>query len=177
MQRCSTGRLLLYLLISGLITLQGCSAKEQSMQGMKVGLHIDAVLEFVTEYPLDWSKDRRVVYGTNDGEVRWTYPDDAKIMLRVLSYERPAEISSPAQRLTRELPDYPGQNILVSEKELLPAGEAVHLTAQTPKADVEAYQLTTTSRNYTIALIVPRETLAEYKVMMSEIIQSFNFVE
>ncbi|NIQ09814.1 MAG: hypothetical protein GWO08_07710, partial [Gammaproteobacteria bacterium] len=82
-----------------------------------------------------------------------------------------------AQRLTHELPDYPGQSIIINQEELLPAGEAIHLIVQTPKADIEAYQLTTTSRNYTIALIVLRETLAEHKDVMTEVIQSFNFVK
>ena len=36
-------RLLPCLILTGLVMLQGCAAREQTLPGMKIGMHIDAV--------------------------------------------------------------------------------------------------------------------------------------
>ncbi len=170
-------KLVLTLLIPFMLALLACSAKEQPMQGMKIGMHIDAVLEFVVEYPLDWAKDRRINYGSYHGEVRWTHPDDSATMLRILSYQRRDSPEDPIEMLAQDLQDHPEQKVILNEKIILPAGEATHIIAQTPKTDIEAYQLRTADRDYTIALVVPRETLADHNVVMTRVSQSFNFVK
>ena len=71
-------------------------------------MHIDAVLEFVIEYPLDWQKDRRVIYGTSNGEVRWSHQTHSgDVMLRVISKKNaiPANISE--NQLSEQFLDYP----------------------------------------------------------------------
>ena len=76
------------LLIFFLITLPGCALTGASPSEIKVGLHIDAVLELVVEYPLHWKKDRRLEYGRNEGEIRWTPPEQDNTLLQVTSYFR-----------------------------------------------------------------------------------------
>ena len=49
-------KLFLCLLAAALLGLSGCASKGQSTSAMKVGMHIDAVLEFAVEYPLQWKK-------------------------------------------------------------------------------------------------------------------------
>ena len=61
------------LLVCSLL-LQGCATMQDTGSKIKTGMHIDAVLECAIEYPLLWTKDRRLTYGTKSGELRWKPP-------------------------------------------------------------------------------------------------------
>ena len=96
----------LVLLLLTCFFLANCARQGLSTDQKKIGMHIDAVLEFVIEYPLDWKKDRRVIYGTSNGEVRWTrQTDSGNVMLRVISKKSiiPADISEG--QLAEQFPD------------------------------------------------------------------------
>jgi hypothetical protein len=142
------------------------------MQGMKIGMHIDAVMEFVVEYPLDWPKERRLDYGSSDGEVRWTHPEDPAIKLRIISHQR-KQVETAEQKLALALPEHPSQIVMLNESTTLPAGAGRHLRVQTERNDLEAYLLTSTNRDFMIVLIAPRDRLSEYGEVMARISQSF----
>ncbi|MDH3454733.1 MAG: hypothetical protein OEL80_06250, partial [Desulfuromonadales bacterium] len=86
LRRLSTTRSALCLLLSCCAMLQGCASTGKPAAEVKTGMYIDAGLEFVVEYPLAWNKDRRLVFGRREGEVRWTHPEHPHTLLRIKSY-------------------------------------------------------------------------------------------
>lgn len=164
----------IYLLAVCLIVLQGCAAKGNSASGIKVGLHIDAVLEFVVEYPLQWKKDRRLEYGRNEGEIRWTHPDQDGTLLQVTSHFRGYQ--TVEQELDLALEKYPGLNETMREEVDLPAGKAWHVTGQTAQQQVEIFLLLKTGRAYTIILRTAPEDFSDYDNLMAKIVHSFQIL-
>lgn len=156
-----------------LIVLSACMGGKQASHVEKVGMHIDAVLEFVIEYPLDWTKDRRLTYGSVDGEVRWTSPDNKSAQLRVLSHHRqqPGEITT--QALAEQFADEPGLVVFNKEKTTIAAGEAWHLSGQTGRADFEAYLVAKRERIYRIVLTTPPASMAAYDEILERVRDSF----
>lgn len=167
----SRTRSLFFLLLFSLILLPGCAAKNQSVSGMKVGLHIDAVLELVMEYPLNWKKDRRLEYGRNEGEIHWSHPDQKGTLLLVTSRFR--QYQSDAQELERVLKDYPGLTTTLREQVDLPAGQAWHVSGQAAQQQVEIYLFLKPRRTYKIVLRTALENDGEYQNLMEKVTQSF----
>lgn len=167
----STTKLFICLLAVVLIVLPGCASRDQSTSGMKVGMHIDAVLEFVVEYPLKWKKDRRLEYGRNEGEVRWSHPTQNGTMLQVTSHLRGSQTNQ--QEIDLTLREYQGLIETVREQVELPAGEAWHISGQTAQQQVEIYLLLQPDRTYAIALKTSPENFAGYETLMNKVILSF----
>jgi len=138
---------------------------------MKIGMHIDAVLEFVVEYPLQWKKDRRLEYGRHEGEIRWSHPDQGGTLLQVSSHLR--QHTTDEQELTLLLKDYPGLTESLREQVKLPAGKAWHISGQTTQQQIELYLFLKPNRAYAIALKTLPENFAGYDVLMAKIIRSF----
>ena len=162
------------LVLWGLV-ISGCGAATNGTtnSGMKVGLHIDAVLEFVVEYPLQWDKERRLVYGKNEGEVRWTDPEDKETLFFINSLIR-QPLQNPIQtELQQFLNPYPGLRDSPWEKTELPAGEAWHVKGQTAQLDVEIYVLSKQGRIYKITLLSDLDTLSKYDSVKQQMIGSF----
>lgn len=173
MQKVTLGFTQISLIILGLAFLQACSAKEQPLQGAKIGMHIDAVLEFVIEYPLDWTKDRRLRYGSNEGEVRWTHPGNESVVLRVVSHKIEQAPDERSDWLQKILPDHPGQVTILKEAEHIPAGDVLHLQNRTQRSDINAYLLESEDRLYGIILVAPLGTISDYSGVISKAVESF----
>ena len=166
-----TRKFFIYLLLVFLIVLQGCATKGNSTSDIKIGLHIDAVLEFVVEYPLNWEKDRRLVYRRNEGGIRWSHPEQDDTMLQVTSHFR--EHQTDEQELELVLDVYPGLAETMREQVDLPAGQAWHVSGQTAQQHVEIYLLLKPGRAYSIVLKTSPEDSADYDKLMAKITHSF----
>lgn len=171
-----TRRLLFCLLLCLCIMLQSCATAKTSQQKMKTGLYIDALLEFVVEYPLSWSKDRRIAYGKKAGEVRWTPPDHPQTFLRIKSYLPNQQVLSIEQRINDALHEYVGLEVLTKKTVSLPAGEAWHITGQTAQGDAEIYLLLSAERSYSIDLMAPADSIDSFKDVMERVTLSFQSI-
>lgn len=161
-----------FFLLAFIVTvLSGCAAKNQSVSDMKVGLHIDAVLELVMEYPLKWTKDRRLEYGRNEGEIRWSHPDQEGTVLLVSSRLR--EDPSDEQELELVLQDYPGLKATQREQIELPAGQVWHVSGQAAQQHIELYLFLTPHRRYKLVLGTALENAAAYQDLLQEVTFSF----
>lgn len=160
------------ILVIMILLLQACAAQDKPGPTMKVGMHIDAVLEFAMEYPLDWSKDRRVAYGSSNGEVRWTPPDDDNIMLRVVSQVLD-EAPSKEDSLTLFISGLEGLEITLEEELEDQHGSVLHLAGQTADHDIEAYLFQKGKRIYQLMLTTPRDIMDSYAGIMVRVSQSF----
>jgi hypothetical protein len=166
-------QLLSCLLLSLCIILQGCSSAKTPKSGVKVGMHIDAVLEFIVEYPLSWSKERRLTYGSKEGEVRWTHPDHPNASLTIKSEFQKRQDLNNEQQIDQALHDYVGLEVLTKEEVALPAGDAWHITGRTAWVNVNSYLLLHSDRIYLIVLTAPPETIEDYQDLMIRVTQSF----
>ena len=161
----------IYLLTVVLLVLPGCASKGHSTSSVKFGMHIDAVLEFVVEYPLKWKKDRRLEYGRNEGEIRWRDPTQSETLLQITSYLR--EYRANDQELARVLNQYPDLIEAQREQVELPAGKAWHVKGETAHQHVEIYLFLEPSRTYVISLKSSAENFAGYEDLMEKLVQSF----
>ena len=171
-----THRLLLCLLLSFCVLLQSCASKEQQKPTIKVGMHIDAVLEFAVEYPLLWEKDRWLTYGSKDGEVRWTHPDHQDTLLRIKSFLLKQPLPSLERQTDQTLQDYVGMTVTLKEEVTLPAGKAIHITGQRTQGNFYSYQLSHKNRSYLIALTTAPDNIDTYNNLMDRIIYSFQIM-
>ncbi|MEJ2492625.1 MAG: hypothetical protein P8Y84_13570 [Desulfuromonadales bacterium] len=154
-----------------LIVLAGCASKSPSGGEIKTGLHVDAVLEFVIEYPIGWRKDRRLAFGQDAGEVRWNDPVEEDTSLRVTSHPRPpADATTLLQDFRAEHPEL---ETTEPERVTLPAAEAWQMHGTTPRQEVQLYLLADHQRRYTIALWTLPGQLDQYDALLIEIAQSF----
>ncbi|MDT8442694.1 MAG: hypothetical protein RQ722_00240 [Desulfuromonadales bacterium] len=160
------------ILVIMILLLQACAAQDKSGPTMKVGMHIDAVLEFAMEYPLDWSKDRRVAYGSSNGEVRWTPQDNDNIMLRIVSQVLD-EVPSKEDSLTLFISALEGLEITLEEELEDQHDLVLHLTGRTANQDIEAYLLQKGKRIYQLMLTTPPDTMDSYTGIMVRVSQSF----
>ena len=161
----------IYLLTVALLVLPGCASKGHSTSDMKVGMHIDAVLEFVVEYPLTWQKDRRLEYGSNEGEIRWRHPIQSETLLQITSHLR--DYRTNDQELERVLNEYPDLIEAQREQVELPAGKAWHIKGETAHQHVEIYLFLEPSRTYVISFKSSAENFAGYENLVEKIVQSF----
>ena len=165
--------LFLYTLVSCCTILQACATTGQLEAQEKVGMHIDAVLEFAVEYPLSWKKDRRVTYGRREGEVRWTDPDHPGMLLMVRSSLAKQPAGNNEQQFDQVFLDYPGLEVSARQKVTLPSGEVWQISGRTIKSDLELYLMTHEQRSYQISFEVPRGDIDSYRDIMSRITDSF----
>ena len=171
-----TRQLFFCLLLSLCIILQGCASTKEPKSGLKVGMHIDAVLEFNVAYPLSWNKDRRITYGSKEGEVRWTHPDHPNTLLTIRSDFQKRHDLSKEQRIDQALHEYIGLEVTTSEKMTLPDGEAWHVTGHTAQVNVDIYLFFHTDRSYLIALTAPADNIDNFKHLMERVTRSFQAI-
>lgn len=164
-------KIIICLLGISLMVLHGCASKGNSTSETMVGLHIDAVLELVVEYPLKWGKDRRLEFGRSEGEIRWSHPEQNETLLRVTSRLR--EHHSDEQELDLALIEYPGLTETRRERVELPAGAAWHVSGQAGQKKIELYQILKSGRAYAIVLQSSTEDFDEHEKLMEEITVSF----
>jgi hypothetical protein len=166
-------RSFLFVLISCCVFLQACAATDQPDAGEKIGMHIDAVLQFAIEYPLSWKKIRRVAYGSREGDVRWTEPGHPGTLLKVSSILAKQPASNPDQLIDLMLQEYSGLEISLKEKVTLPSGEAWHVTGHTVQFDLDIYLMAHEQRNYLITLTATRGDIDDYQDIASRVTDSF----
>jgi hypothetical protein len=163
------------LLVACALLLQGCAAMQETGSKMKTGMYIDAVLECAIEYPLSWTKDRRLTYGSQSGELRWTPPLTDGTLLRLISQER--ETIEPEQQTARLHQDFRGLEISLTEEVSLPAGEATHIVGETAEKYIESYQFTNRNRSYMISLTMLKENAKLYSGVMNKVIHTFQVLQ
>ena len=131
--------------------------------------------EFVVDYPSLWAKDRRIVYGGKNGEVRWTENKRQGTLLKVSSLllKQPAVAADGLPEQIKE--DYAAMTITVQEKVTIPAGEALHIIGQAANTNVELYQISVKNRSYLITLATP-DDLELYEDLMNRVIDSFRIL-
>ena len=156
--------------------LQGCATSGQSKPVTKIAMHIDAVLEFVVEYPLLWEKDRRLPFGSSEGEIRWTPPSDQGTLLKIKSQLKATDKSDVEDQIGLLKQEFINLNITLNEKMELPAGEAVHITAMTTGKSLDFYHLSSEKRTYQIILTAPENDADKYTAIMKKVVRSFQFL-
>ena len=161
------------LLICGII-LQGCASSGKPEPDVKIGMYIDAVLEFVVEYPLSWNKERRLIFGRTQGEVRWTHPDHPHTLIRIKSYIPEQQTFNIEQQIGQALHEYVGLEVSSREAVTLPAGEAWHITGSTAQGDADIYLFLRAAHSYSIDLTTPPGSIDNYTDVMDRVIHSFH---
>lgn len=164
-----------FLLLASCLLFPACSSVEHAGTTFKTGMHIDAVLECAVEYPLLWTKDRRLSYGSKNGEIYWKPPEADGTLLRLTSQQQRA--IDPAQQLSHLLQEFTDLEISLREKVTLPAGEATHITANNAEQHLEIYQFSNSNRSYLLSLTMLRENLDRYSGIMNEVIDSFQILQ
>lgn len=167
----------LLLLVVCCLFLQGCASRKDTGKVFKTGMHIDAVLEFAIEYPLFWTKDRRIAYGSNNGEIRWKPPKYDGTLLRLSSQKQDQKTHDPEQQLTRFLQEFVDLEISLNEKTPLPAGNATHIIGETSEEHLEIYQLSHNNRSYLISLATLKENISLYEGVMNKVIPTFQVLQ
>ena len=142
---------------------------------IKTGMYIDAVLECAIEYPLLWTKDRRLTYGTKSGELRWKPPQVDGTLLRLISQER--KTIYPEQQIARLYQEFTGLEISLEEEVALPAGDATHIVGDTAEKHFEIYQFSNAKRTYLISLTVLKENAKLYSEVMDKVIYTFQIMQ
>jgi hypothetical protein len=142
---------------------------------IKTGMHIDAVLECAIEYPLLWTKDRRLTYGTKSGELRWKPPKVEGTLLRLISQER--KTIEPEQQIARLYQEFTGLEISLKEEVSLPAGDATHIVGDTAEKHFEIYQFSNANRSYLISLTMLKENAKLYSGVMDKVIHTFQVLQ
>lgn len=162
-------------LLLGAFLLQGCSGMKTTGSSIKTGMHIDAVLACAIEHPLSWTKDRRLVYGSKNGEILWQPPEADGTLLKLVSEQR--KTIEPEQQLTRQLQEFNELEITLREKVTLPVGEAIHITGTSAEKQVEIYQFSNTKRSYLVSLVMLTKNAKRYSGVMDKVIQTLYVLE
>jgi hypothetical protein len=171
----SSRRFLLFL-IGCCLLLPSCASTEHSKAVMKVGMHIDAVLEFAVEYPLSWEKERLISYGSREGEVRWTPPGRPETLLRIKSTLQKRSAVNIGQEIDEILQNYNGLQITRKEQVSLPGGAAWHVSGQSAHEVLELYLIPSKERFYLITLTSPKDARNSDQEVMQRVTESFQVI-
>lgn len=159
-----------------ILLLQACTASGPAKPDKQIGMHIDAVLEFAVEYPLAWQKDRRVAYGSRQGEVRWTETGHSGTLLQIRSYFTNPEVATRDAQIKQVLEGYPGLVISSREEVTLPAGEALRISGHSKQSDLVLYLLVHQSRSYLISLKTPKGDIDDFRDLLDRVTNSFQAI-
>lgn len=165
----------LILVWAGLL-LAGCAAgtaDENREETVKVGMHIDALLEFAIEYPLDWTKQRRLYRAEDRGEVVWTVPGQEDVRLQVTSRPLADAGGDRDARLNFLLRELPGFELTLREKKTLPGGDALHVMGYTSRLNYDLLLFDSPDRAFTIRFSAPPATIGRFRDVFEEITRSF----
>ncbi len=172
---CLTFRSLPTLLLTGCLLFQGCASIKNTGPSIKTGMHIDAVLECAIEYPLLWTKDRRLAYGSKNGEILWTPPQADGTLLRLISQQH--KTIDPEQQISELLHALTDPEVSLREEVSLPAGVAVHIIAGSTEKHIEIYQIAGNTRNYLLSLTMLKKHREGYSEIMDIVIHSFRILQ
>ncbi len=167
----------LLLLITCTSGLPGCASPDKPGVPEKVGMHIDAELEFAIAYPLDWRKERRIPLNRQSGSVIWTLPGPAgRGTFEVISlpFKADARTADDLPALVGE--KYPGFSLASLEQTELPAGPAVHLSGSASQSSLSAHLLQGPRRDYLLILSAAVETIEQFSEVLDEMLLSFQML-
>jgi hypothetical protein len=162
------------LFLACCLALQGCAAVKDTGPTLKTGMHIDAVLECAIEYPLLWTKDRRLTYGSKNGEIIWKPMKADDTVLMLISEQR--ETSDPEQQIARQLEAFKDLEVSLREEVSLPAGEAVHIIGDSTDKKIEIYQFSDAKRSFLLSLTILRKNVELYSGIMDTVVHSFQIL-
>lgn len=165
------------LLILCLTILAACAAADRTGKKEKIGMHIDAELEFAVSYPLEWLKERRVPWRSPAGSVVWLLPG----LKSNGSFEITSLVLEPSPQPLEErfvlLRDrHPGLTLSAQQQRELPAGKVLHAEGSSPKATVAAYLLRGPTRDYLLVLSTPPDNFARFASTVEELLPSFQIL-
>lgn len=172
MQRTSLHILLLAILFGLMV---GCAPKKPGGTE-KIGMHFDAVLEFVVEYPLTWEKDRRLPYNSIDGEVRWTHPEHPGVVLKILSSVDDSQETSKDAAFDRITTEYPRIEFTNVEECEYNGTLITCIEGHLQKLVVQAYLLNANNRSYLISLEKPLDSENDYQELIDRVVHSFRAI-
>ena len=167
-------RIIFYIAIFTTL-LTGCSAGKPGPEE-KIGMHFDAVLEFVVEYPIAWQKDRRLPFGSSNGEVRWTHPKHPGVLLKILSSVNGEKDLGKDGAFDMMTDEYPRIELTLVEDFDLQETTAKHVEGQVRQLHVQAYILSINNRIYVIILEKPIESSDDFASLMDEFVHSFKAI-
>lgn len=157
-----------------LLLLPACAAKDKTATPEKVGMHIDAELEFAIAYPLDWRKERHVPWRKTTGSVTWFLPGPASAgTFEVTSTPIDAMTQTPEASFSRVRARYPGLADTIEEQVVLPAGPALRLTGKTAQAIVSAHILRGITRDYLLLFAATPQNYENFSPTAEEMLHSF----
>lgn len=158
-----------------LTLLTGCASSNPGTKE-KIGMHFDAVLEFVVEYPLSWRKDRRLPYKSESGEVRWTHPDHPEVLLKILSTANGTRGFNKDEAFNRITKEYPRIEFTKVEEQLINETPATFIEGEAREASIQSYILSVNNRTYLIILERPTENKEDFQELMDRVIHSFKAI-
>ncbi len=157
----------------GFISISLAACISNGSPGKKIGMHIDAALEFAVEHPQSWNKDRRLPYRSGQGEVRWTQEDDPEMMLRIHSEPVSDNTATIDQHIDQILQEYPSIELTLKTETVMPAGTAMHLMGYNSQRNFDIYLISSEQRHYSIVFTASADTMGQYTQVIKEIVESF----
>lgn len=160
-----------------LLLLAACASNGKPDRPRKVGLHIDAELEFTIAYPLDWRKERHVSWRKTTGSVVWFLPGSTTAeTFEVTSTPIDAMPRTPGASFAQIRTRYPELTDTSEEQVELPVGPALHLTGKTAQATVSAHLVRGTTRNYLLIFVATPENDQSFSPIAEEMLHSFQIL-
>ena len=159
--------------------LLGCAAgtsKQEEEKRVRIGMHIDALLEFAIEYPLAWQKERRLHRAEERGVVTWTAPVDDGVHLRVVS-EPVASAGTAEDRLSRILAELPGFEVTHREEFDLGGHPALQVLGYTSRQNYEFLMVGSERRAFSLQFAAEPEIFGRHAEQRAEILESFVILE
>jgi hypothetical protein len=170
-------RIFLHILFLAILfgLLVGCAPNKPGSTE-KIGMHFDAVLEFVVEYPLTWQKDRRLPYNSVNGEVRWTHPEHPGVVLKILSSVNDPQEPGKDAAFDKITSEYPRIEFTKVEEQQINETLITCIEGQSEKLAVQTYLLNANNRSYLISLEKPLVSENNYQELMDRVVQSFKAI-
>lgn len=160
-----------------LLLLTACASGDKPDRPRKVGLHIDAELEFTIAYPLDWRKERRVPWRKTVGSVVWLLPGPSTAgTFEVTSTPIDAIAQTPGASFARIRSRYPKLADTIQERIELPAGSALRLTGKTAQTTVSAHIVRGITRDYLLVFAATPESYESFSPTAEEMLHSFQIL-
>ena len=155
----------------------GCTGSPGTDPGstQKVGMHIDAMLEFAMEYPLSWTKTRQQNRAAGWGIVRWADPEHSEVKLSVSSRSVPPPVV-PGEHVDQLISELPGFDVSSRETSQLQNVSSLHILGYTPQLTYDIYLLNSHSRLFIVMFSAPPDLFESYQSALRESLDSFTIL-
>lgn len=166
----------LNVIIVILIGLAGCVDSTPG-KTQRVGMHVDAVLEFAIEYPLDWAKQSQVVRERREGQVNWRTPRSGSTppALELTVYSLRSMSRDEVEReimtdLQQSAPNFQLTDRQTFEGENRPG---LRIQGYTPGRVYALYLFQSSQRTYILKFSAPPEVFSSQQPVINEVVDSF----